>query len=357
MLRSAERFSRANALQERSPPSASLMKSLRFCTGALAALLIAAGCSSVTPGGNGGARFGATSHLAEFHLPDHTAVVDSLATGPDGNMWFTEPNRSKIGKITQNGVITEFTVPSDPAPYYSQPRGIAAGPDGNLWFANDGLPPQIGKITTSGSITQYSIPTDASLRRIVAGPDGNLWFDETAQQSRGVAKITTGGSVTEYRLSSSSSGTVLGLAAGPDGNVWFTQLAPDEIGNVTPAGTVTQYAVPPVGGQATFAYSIVTGSDGNLWFTDSNGQIGKMTPRGTVTDPVQTANQANDLTTALDGNIWFTEHSGIGRLTTTSVLTEFAWSGMGDPVKIAVDNSGFFWLTETAPGVIARFIP
>jgi streptogramin lyase len=37
---------------------------------------------------------------------------------------------SRIGRITTDGAITEFVIPTD----NSQPRGIAAGPDGNIWF-------------------------------------------------------------------------------------------------------------------------------------------------------------------------------------------------------------------------------
>jgi streptogramin lyase len=31
-----------------------------------------------------------------------------ITTGPDGALWFTEQNASKIGRITTAGVITEF---------------------------------------------------------------------------------------------------------------------------------------------------------------------------------------------------------------------------------------------------------
>jgi len=53
-----------------------------------------------------------------------------ITVGPDGNLWFTETNFNKIGRITPAGGITEFTIPTAS----SFPFGITAGPDGNLWF-------------------------------------------------------------------------------------------------------------------------------------------------------------------------------------------------------------------------------
>jgi len=49
-----------------------------------------------------------------------------IATGSDGNLWFTEFAGSHIGRITPSGTVTEF-------PYNgSTTYGIAAGPDGGL---------------------------------------------------------------------------------------------------------------------------------------------------------------------------------------------------------------------------------
>jgi hypothetical protein len=50
-----------------------------------------------------------------------------ITAGPDGNLWVTEFNASKIGRLTPSGTITEFSVPSTPT-------AITAGADGSLWF-------------------------------------------------------------------------------------------------------------------------------------------------------------------------------------------------------------------------------
>lgn len=35
-----------------------------------------------------------------------------MATGSDKNVWFTDLQNTKIGKITQSGVVTEYAIPS-----------------------------------------------------------------------------------------------------------------------------------------------------------------------------------------------------------------------------------------------------
>ena len=49
---------------------------------------------------------------------------------PQGNMWCTKDGADRIGRITDFGMVTEFT-----GGITSDPYGIAAGPDGNMWFA------------------------------------------------------------------------------------------------------------------------------------------------------------------------------------------------------------------------------
>ena len=61
-------------------------------------------------------------------------------------VWFTDNGANKIGRITTDGVITEFPIPTAG----SVPVGIIVGPDGALWFTEPGVN-QIGRITTAGA--------------------------------------------------------------------------------------------------------------------------------------------------------------------------------------------------------------
>src|SRR5450432_2668287 len=122
-----------------------------------------------------------------------SAGPTGITAGPDGNVWFTENNGNRIGRITPAGVVTEFSAGISP---FAGPTGITVGPDGNLWFTESA--DRIGRITTSGVVTEFSagITSGAQPDGIAAGPDGNLWFTELTGNR--VGRITPAGAVTEF---------------------------------------------------------------------------------------------------------------------------------------------------------------
>ena len=98
------------------------------------------------------------------------AQVDShnpfrIAAGPDGNLWFTEKEGNRVGRITPAGEVTEFSVTVG-----SNPWGIAAGPDGNLWFTEYGGN-RIGRIGAGASAPSVSAPVwwTAAVTRCATG--------------------------------------------------------------------------------------------------------------------------------------------------------------------------------------------
>jgi streptogramin lyase len=72
-----------------------------------------------------------------------------ITKGPDGYLWFAETGADQIGRMTSAGVLTQFALPSIPAPadpITGSPPGpvaITAGPDGALWFV--GVPGEVGR--------------------------------------------------------------------------------------------------------------------------------------------------------------------------------------------------------------------
>jgi hypothetical protein len=128
-----------------------------------------------------------------------TTFPGSIAAGPDGNLWFTDPaalagGTSAIRRITPSGQITEFSSGLNPG---SAPASIALGADGNLWFTDPaalmGGTSAIGRITQSGQINEYSsgLNTDSFPTSIASGPDGNLWFTDRGTTSA-IVRIGTG---------------------------------------------------------------------------------------------------------------------------------------------------------------------
>jgi hypothetical protein len=80
--------------------------------------------------------------LTEFAIPTSGAGVPGVATGLDGNVWFTENTANQLAIITPAGEIQEFPIPTAS----SLPRRPTAGPDGNVWF-----PEGVGKIGRSAA--------------------------------------------------------------------------------------------------------------------------------------------------------------------------------------------------------------
>ncbi len=247
---------------------------------------------------------------------------DGLVSGPDGAIWFIDDIQNKIGRMTTEGEITEYAIPSgmetqdnNYLPYTtSLPRGLVVGADNALWFT-ERLTHKIGRITAEGKITEYPTPTLGSgPLGIALGSDGALWFTEDGR--RQIGQITTDGKITEYPLpESENGGPALRIAAGSDGALWFTENYPPKIGRITTDGDITEFEMCP----GTGPVGITAGPDKAIWFTEYNGnRIGRISIEGAITEYVIPTPRSKpySIVAGPDGAIWFTELYGnkIGRL-------------------------------------------
>lgn len=273
----------------------------------------------------------------EYPLPAESRP-HGIVTGPDGNLWFTEGNSNKIGKLTTKGTLTEYSLGGK-----IDPTSITAGPDGNLWFVT---PFRILKMSTAGKVVGETI-TSANPGEIAAGPDGNMWFTEPSANKIG-KKITAGeGGISEYSVPTGSQPE--GIAPGPDGNVWFTDYHSNKIGKITPSGTVTEYSLPASSGP----WGIAPGADGNMWFTDLQSKmVGKITTTGTVTEYALPAGTevGGSIVAGSDGNQWFFTgsgpgKSGVARITRSGTVTQYALPKETSPDGLAAGPDGNLWFT------------
>jgi streptogramin lyase len=239
----------------------------------------------------------------------------NLATGPDGNIWFTDLSlQGTVNRVSVSGSLTRFPVNAT-----ALIDDITAGPDGNLWVTERAAQPAIGRITTSGVVTEFPLPSNADPVSIASGPDGNLWFADR-MPSR-IGRITPFGAVTFFNTLTANA-RPFGISAGPDGNVWFTEEATGRIGRITPTGAITEFSTPTVNSGPS---AITTGPDGNLWFTEI-ARIGRITPTGAITEfTVPPTGTYNGITAGPDGNVWFVSQSltTINRITPAGVITAF----------------------------------
>lgn len=97
-------------------------------------------------------------------MPTPNSFPEDITAGADGNLWFTEQQGGKIGRITTSGVITEFG-------NMESPRSITDGPDGNVRFTLSFMP-MIGRITPAGGISFF--PTPNWPEQIARGPGDTL---------------------------------------------------------------------------------------------------------------------------------------------------------------------------------------
>ncbi|HJP65733.1 MAG TPA: Virginiamycin B lyase, partial [Actinomycetota bacterium] len=95
-----------------------------------------------------------------------------ITPGPDGNLWFTDSAANAIGRITPDGVVTEFPIGDGKEPYT-----IVAGADGNLWFT-ERHNNKVGAVNVNGALVhEYFVPgTDPRPAGITAAPNGDIWF-------------------------------------------------------------------------------------------------------------------------------------------------------------------------------------
>lgn len=285
------------------------------------------------------------SSVSFTSFPIAARLEGDIAAGPDGAIWFTESDDNKIGRITTDGIVSEYSIPTP----NSYPRGITAGPDGALWFA-ESFGNKIGRISTDGLITEFATPTPASNPvGITTGPDGALWFTEGGSSK--IGRIDTAGAISEFPLPADAVDP-FAITAGPDGALWFSTGLSDPfgysaIGRITPDGVTTELVV-TIGPDQPRPEGITTGPDGALWFTESNGHaIGRVTTAGVLTEyPLSTG--AFSITTGPDGALWFTEQNGsFGRITVDGAITEYANpSPFDNPIGIATGPDGAIWVSQ-----------
>jgi uncharacterized protein (TIGR03437 family) len=152
-------------------------------------------------------------------LIDHYALVPILAaqsglapgsivSGPQGRLWFT--TTGGIWSITTSGEPAQYPMPDRGA----RPTDIAIAADGSLWYT-ESTKSKVGRLSPEGVLVDWATPTaNAAPAGIVAGPDGNLWFIENTGNRVGVA-IPPAGSVAALLTLSRSSLSFTTWAGGP----------------------------------------------------------------------------------------------------------------------------------------------
>jgi virginiamycin B lyase len=194
-------------------------------------------------------RLSPKGDVTQFTVPGPSPDVQTLATGHDGAIWYTEEDNvpvvvngattysgsSFIGRVTSDGVFTSY-----PADLTGQ-QMISAS-DGALWFMASGAD-RVGRITMAGAISYVTAPF--SPNGITAGTGGDIWIAGDAKVGGGwqaeVSRLTRQGVATTLHLPQGMFATDIALA--PDGNLWFIddQMAYDAFGVLQPNGHAEEF--------------------------------------------------------------------------------------------------------------------
>jgi streptogramin lyase len=313
---------------------------------AIIALITLAGCSAhlasipMPAGMTSGPNLDMTAHadlsqnnLMVFQVPPVGALALGLAFGSDGDVWFTDLPRPLIGKISPTGIVTEYPLSGEAATAAS----ITAGTRGTLWFtwASQGNSPSgIGRITENGKVTLFTVPNACFFQDwngITLGPDGNIWFTDYCNDK--IGRITSTGIVTEFSLSGPNH-RVWGIAAGRGGDLWFTDAGQPAIGRITTSGVVTEYAMP----SGWVAIPIVSGPEGRIYAGAWGGPrysagIAQVTTLGQIAVYPIRVSQPIGLTFGGDGNIWI-----VGTRSSVAEFDPIDHVG-SNPIKLPIEGS------------------
>jgi virginiamycin B lyase len=99
-------------------------------------------------------RITGDGHVSEFRIPTPNSLPVSITAGRGGVLWVSESDAGKLLRISPPNRTREFALPSGGRPY-----GLMSAPDGNVWFADRGRN-RIGLVTPAGRIFEFGLPTE-----------------------------------------------------------------------------------------------------------------------------------------------------------------------------------------------------
>jgi streptogramin lyase len=248
-------------------------------------------------------QYPTTVHLSDSDKTGHTLLSATRLTNSMQNV--TVAFDGKYVRATINaaadGGATIYPAGIAPSTAQEKPLGAGAyngtiGADGNLWLCLTNN--KIGRYTPAGVLTEFPITGGFSYNgcTLAVGSDNNVWFTETQTEQIGI--ITPAGSVQEFNLPYDAG--LSDIAEGSDGAVWLTEPGLNQIVRMDVHGNQTVFATPSI------SWQIFEESDGNLYFEEygnPNDTIARITPAGVIT-PIQSVAGVNNIAKGADGNIW-----------------------------------------------------
>ena len=214
---------------------------------------------------------------------------------------------------------------------------LTASPNAALFTIT---PSSLSAPTTSSIVMTYTGTATAAFAATVTATAGSATATAT--------ETISGPQVIEY-TSTSGSGPY-GIAKGSDGRLWFAQDYTNQIGAMTPSGTVTEYNVPSSNAGL---QGLTAGSDGRLYFIENEtGKIGAVTTAGVFTEyTVSVSGDPDQIAEGPDNRVWCTlvDTDNLCALTTSGTNSTYAAApGSANPAFVTAGPDGNMWYTTSA---------
>lgn len=254
--------------------------------------------------------------IHEYHVPGLKAgamLTWGLAVDNTRHLvWFTEFTTNSIWSFNMtNDKFTQYPIPTQ----YSQPFYLALDQNHDVWFTElSGN--KIGEITPQGNLTEFTIPQSGDLEAsgITVDSTGRVWFTLAGTDSIGSYYQ---GKFTIDNLTGVIS-TPVGISVGSNGDVWFTQHGPSFISEFIPDNdTIRTISTSNNSLITSLPYFIWVDSNNNVWFNEHQGNaMSEFIPTTDTmveyfipTAVVSAGNISYALTSTLSstGQPWFTE--------------------------------------------------
>ena len=214
-------------------------------------------------------RISPQGEMQSFSLSMPVVKFGRLAIAPDGALWFAEPVPVSVTQF-KDGKFARFAV-GPPAPTGMDnvaPFGVAVDTNGTVWATLQNAN-KLVRITSNGEVTPFTVPTRRSgLADVAVDSAGAVWFIEMVANKIG---RFADGRFQEFPVPTPKA-ALTGLAVAPDGAVWFTELRGHKLGRLR-NGVVTEFALPRPDARP---FGIAVDAANNVWYTDLSGWLGRL---------------------------------------------------------------------------------
>jgi virginiamycin B lyase len=217
------------------------------------------------------ARMAPDGTIRSFPLASPVARMGRLAVAADGTVWFADATTFSITSL-KNGVFTRH----DLGPSRASPFAVAVAADGTVWATLQEVN-KLLRLSRDGQLTEFDVPTRLSgLGDVAVDPSGAVWFIET--RANKIGQFEQGSGFAEFAIPTPAAAPTA-LAVAPDGAIWFTELRAQKLGRLHD-GRITEFRLPQADARP---FSIAVDAENNVWYTDLSGRLAMLAfDRGTA---------------------------------------------------------------------------